>query len=169
MDRIQKENASVLAFLNREKYMMDSKRFLKTAAILSFGVAAFQAAISAVPDWSRYFGAGEALVSKLWLLYLLGFFVTMLFAVSGLYALSGGGYIRRLPLIRTGLITISAVYILRGINLVPELLVNAGAIHSTDTIPLRNIIVSTVSLLIGLLYLVGIIGYWSQLPKKSSP
>ena len=146
--------------------MITSKRFLKTAAILSFGVALFQAVVTAVPDWARYFGAWEAVVSKPWLLYLSGFFVAIIFAAFGLYALSGGGYIRRLPLIRTGLITISVLFTLRGLFLVLELLINAGVVPSRGTIPTRELISSSVSLVIGIIYLTGTIGYWNHLPVK---
>jgi len=146
--------------------MITSKQLFKTAAILSFGVAIFQAVVTAVPDWARYFGAWEAVASKLWLLYLSGFFVAIIFAVFGLYALSGGGYIRRLPLIRTALITIGILFTLRGLFLVLELLINAGIIKGTMIIPIRELVSSSVSLVTGIIYLAGTIGYWSHLPTK---
>src|SRR5512140_390067 len=97
--------------------MITAKQLLKTGGMLSFAVALFQVIVTAVPEWARYFGAWDAVASKVWLLYLTGFFAAAIFAVFGLYALSGAGYIRRLPLIRTGLIAIGTVYTLRGLFL----------------------------------------------------
>ncbi|WP_299326184.1 hypothetical protein [Parasphingopyxis sp.] len=77
------------------------------------------------PDWYRFFGAGEqmarmaergdaypAIVTTL---------IALILAIWAAYAFSGAGLIRRLPLLRTGLITISAIYLLRGLILVPIL------------------------------------------------
>ena len=146
--------------------MITSQQLLKTAGMLSFGVALFQIVVTTVPEWARYFGAWEAVASKVWLLYLTGFFAAEVFALFGLYALSGAGYIRRLPLVRTGLITIGTVYTLRGLFLVLELLINAGVIQGTMIIPTRELITSSVSLVIGIVYLAGTIGHWYQIPGK---
>ncbi|MGP1352884.1 MAG: hypothetical protein ACTS1Z_06130 [Parasphingopyxis sp.] len=77
------------------------------------------------PDWYRFFGAGEqmarmaergdaypAIVTTL---------IALILAIWAAYAFSGAGVIRRLPLLRTGLVTISAIYLLRGLILVPIL------------------------------------------------
>lgn len=50
--------------------------------------------------------------------------IVALLAASSAYALSGAGRIRRLPLLRTGLVVITAVYLLRGLVLVPILAMN---------------------------------------------
>jgi len=147
--------------------MIVSKQILKYAGILTFAVAVFQAAVTTVPSWARYFGAWESVASKVWLLYISGYFVALIFVLFGFYALSSIGKIRRLPLLRTGLVVIGVVFTLRGLFLVLEILVNAGVLKGSMIIPTRELISSLVSLIIGLLYLAGIIGYWSQLPKKS--
>jgi hypothetical protein len=41
-------------------------------------------------------------------------------ALFGLYALSGAGKIRALPLLRTGMVTISAIYLVRGLLAIPQ-------------------------------------------------
>ncbi len=146
--------------------MINSRQLLKTAGMLSFAVALFQVIVTAVPEWARYFGAWEAVASKLWLLYLSGFFVAIIFAVFGLYALSAAGYVRRLPLVRTGLVAIGTVYTLRGLFLVLEILINTGVLKSAGTIPARELVASSVSLIIGIIYLAGTIGYWKRMQSS---
>jgi hypothetical protein len=76
-----------------------------------------------------------------------------LFAAWGAYALSGAGVIRPLPLRRTALVLIAAIYTLRGLLLVPELVQLArGGLAAP-----RIAVFSTVSLAIGLLYIVGLV------------
>ncbi|MEM8696990.1 MAG: hypothetical protein AAGE05_13300 [Pseudomonadota bacterium] len=90
------------------------------ASLLHIGV------IAGGPDWYRFFGAGEqmaqmaergeaypAMVTTL---------IALILAIWAAYAFSGAGIIRRLPLLRTGLVTISAIYLLRGLILLPILL-----------------------------------------------
>ncbi|OGU50895.1 MAG: hypothetical protein A2080_06805 [Ignavibacteria bacterium GWC2_36_12] len=146
--------------------MTISKQLLKLAGVLTFSVALFQAVITSVPSWARYFGAWEQVASKLWLLYLTGFFVALVFALFGFYALSGAGIIKRLPLLRSGLVIIGVLFTLRGLFLVLELLINAGILQGSMIIPTRELVSSSVSLIIGLFYLIGTIGNWSNLPLK---
>ena len=145
--------------------MTISKQLLKLAGVLTFSVALFQAVITSVPSWARYFGAWEQVASKLWLLYLTGFFVALVF-LFGFYALSGAGIIKRLPLLRSGLVIIGVLFTLRGLFLVLELLINAGILQGSMIIPTRELVSSSVSLIIGLFYLIGTIGNWSNLPLK---
>jgi hypothetical protein len=140
---------------------------LRSAAVLSFGIALFQAVVTTSPKWSRYFGAWEFVASNLPLLYATGFAVALILTLFGLYALSGAGYVPRLPLLRTGLICIGAVYTLRGLFLVLELLMNAGYLQAVAQIPTRELVSSAVSLLVGLTYLAGTVGYWKQLPRPA--
>lgn len=145
--------------------MNRSKFFLILAGCLSLGVAVFQAVISFVPEWSAYFGAGEALTSNPTLLLVAGLIVTILFAIAGLYGLSGAGVIRRLPLLRLGLIVICFVYIFRGILFIPQLLVTIGALPSPEPVPLQYLLSSLVALIIGLLYLIGLVAGWKGLSR----
>jgi len=146
--------------------MTNSKKFLKLAGILTFGVALFQAVVTSVPEWARYFGAWEAVASKIWLLYLTGYFVSLVFVIFGFYALSGVGSIKRLPLLGTGLLVIGILFTLRGLLLVAELLINADVIPSKGIIPIRELFSSAVSLIVGALYLAGTIGNWHDILKK---
>ena len=127
------------------------------AAGCSAAVAVLHLAILLVgPPWYRYFGApslarqiesGSALVP--WLLTLA---VAALFALSAGYGLSGAGVIRRLPLLRVALYTIAAVYLLRGLQVVPEVIV-----WIQGRIPPRFAVFSAFSAFAGVVYLLGTI------------
>ncbi len=145
--------------------MNRSKIFLILAGCLNLGVAVFQAVISFVPKWSAYFGAGE-LASNPTMLLVAGLIVTILFAIAGLYGLSGAGVIRRLPLLRLGLAVICFVYIFRGILFIPQLLVTIGSLPSPEPVPLQYLLSSLVALIIGLLYLIGLVAGWKRLSAK---
>ena len=138
--------------------MPNSKKTLKIAAILSFAVALFQAGISFSPSLSRYFGAPDKFIANPTLLLLAGLFMAIVFGVFGLYALSGAGHIRHLPLLWWGLLGISCVYTLRGLMLFPQLLIRARILSSSETVGLQSLASSLVALFVGLVYLVGTLG-----------
>lgn len=87
------------------------------AAILHLAV------IAGGPDWYRFFGAGEemARMAERGLLrptlYTLG--IASILGIWSAYAFAGAGLLPRLPLIRTALVAISAVYLLRGLAPIP--------------------------------------------------
>ncbi len=78
--------------------------------------------------------------------------LTLLFVLKGAYALSGAGLLAPFPLLRTVLPIITAIYVLRGLVLVPDLIRLAqGAPY-----PARQAVFSAVSLGIGLVHLMGV-------------
>ena len=86
------------------------------AALLHLGCIVFGA------PWYRFLGAGERTARMAEAGHWLPIFVTLLLAgiltVWSLYALSGAGVIRRLPLLRPVLIAITGFYLLRGLGFV---------------------------------------------------
>ncbi len=128
---------------------------LLAAGIGSALLALLHAVIIAIgPSGYRYFGAGDLAPlaesgSPIPALITSG--LILIFGVWALWAFSGAGLIRRLPLLRTGLTTIGIIYTLRGAMLFPELLLVARGNHPAP----RMAIFSAVSLLIGICYLVG--------------
>jgi hypothetical protein len=78
------------------------------------------------PDWYRFFGAGEGMARAAEQGRLMPTLVTLSIAamltIWAAYAFSGTGLIVRLPLLRVGLIVISAIYLLRALAVVPMLL-----------------------------------------------
>ena len=143
--------------------MKNFKQMLKLAGILCFGIAVFQATIGFSPSLSLYFGAPEALVKNIYALIFISFLVAGILTIFGFYALSGAGYIRKLPLLKQMLVVISCIYILRGLLLVPEILVVIGAFDSAIPVAPRFVIFSIGSLLIGSIFVVGTIGGWNAL------
>ena len=71
------------------------------------------------PDWYRAFGAGEEIATMAEQGSSYPAAITLVIAailfIWGLFAFSGAGLIRKLPLLRTGLVLISSIYLLRGI------------------------------------------------------
>ncbi|GLS00103.1 hypothetical protein GCM10007859_01060 [Brevundimonas denitrificans] len=84
------------------------------------------------PEWYRFFGAGDAMATMAEqgsitpTLLTLG--IAAILAIWAAYAFSGAGLLPRLPLLRTGLVVISAIYLLRGLALIPALIINGGEV-----------------------------------------
>ncbi len=130
---------------------------LLVAAGFSAAVALLHVAIAVFgPSWYRWFGA-PALAARIeagsvWGPVALTLAVAVIFAVWACYALSGAGALRRLPLLKTGLYVIGVIYLLRGVQLVPELIA-----LGRGTVPARYPAFSGYSALAGVAYLLGVI------------
>jgi len=146
---------------------MDGKGWLIAGGVLS-GIAALLhvGVIIGGPEWYRFFGAGEEMAraaergSPAPALITVG--IAAMLAVWAAYAFSGAGLLRRLPLIRTALVLISAVYLLRGLAPVPIFLVRPEAI---DAFTLWS---SLIVLVYGLAYAIGTWMAWPRLSARSS-
>ncbi len=137
---------------------------LKIAAICLFAIAALHIAIIiGGPAWYIYFGAGKKMANMaaagslypVWVTL----FVTLIFTIMGLYALSGAKLIHKLPLLRTGLITIAAIFVLRGLAVLHQTIWH---FQNPASVPIRDIVFSLVALIIGILYAYGIVGRWKR-------
>ena len=138
--------------------------WLITGGCLSLaGAALHLGAIVGGGDWYRFFGAGEAMAQAAErgeaypALITLG--IAAILALWAAYAFAGAGLIRRLPLMRTALVAISVIYLLRGAVLVPALAV--PAMGGTF-----NIVSSLIVLVYGLCYAVGTWLAWPQLSNR---
>ena len=145
--------------------MFNARRLLMIAGSLSLAVAVFQAAIVFSVPVRRYFGAPEELLANPLMLIVAGLVMAAVFGLCGLYAFSGAGSFRRLPLLRLGLIVIGGVYTWRGIVVFPLLLVLLGYIQAPVQLLPQALASSAVALGIGVLYLAGTIGNWRNLQK----
>ena len=145
--------------------LMDRERVLMLAGWLSAAVAALHVVIIffGAPAY-RYFGAGEEMARQAEAGSIvpaaMTLFIAVVFTVFALYAFAGAGRLRRPPLLRTGLVVIAAIYTLRGLGLVLELVQFA---RGSATVMPRHLAFSAVSLTIGLLYLAGIVLLWPRL------
>ena len=108
---------------------MTGKLWLKVGAGLSFFMAVAQTVISLSPPAAAYFQAPPPLLEDRRMLFLVGEAAALIMVLFGLYALSGAGIIRRLPLLRLGLIGISALYLLRGLFVILSVLVVLGILR----------------------------------------
>ena len=127
-----------------------------TAAVLHVGV------IAGGPSWYRFFGAGEPMARMAErgepMPAILTAAIAAVLATWAAYAFAGSGLIRRLPLMRTALVAISAVYLARGLLIVPVLAQpNAAAF---------DIWSSLIVLTYGIVYAVGTAQAWPALSRK---
>jgi hypothetical protein len=141
------------------------KLSLTIAGTLSAAAALLHLAIIAGgPDWYRYFGAGEGMArlaergSPRPTLITLG--IAAVLAIWSAYAFAGAGRIRRLPLMRTALVAITSIYLLRGLVLVPALAMNGGRVE--PFLWWSSLIV----LVYGLAYAVGTFRAWPALAAR---
>ena len=109
-------------------------------------------------EWYRFFGAGEqiagaAAAGKLWP-HLVTLGIALVLAAWAAFAFSGAGRIARLPLLRTGLVAIAAIYLLRALLLLPALAIDPARLTTFD------IVSSLIVLVYGLAYAVGTAKAW---------
>lgn len=111
----------------------------KTLLILGGGLSAVAAALHLAiiiggPNWYRFFGAGEEMAqmaergSNYPMIVTLG--IAAILAIWAAYAFSGAGLLPRLPLLRTALIAISVIYLLRAVCFVPAMAMTGVPITS---------------------------------------
>jgi hypothetical protein len=143
-----------------------TNRWLVAGGSLSTGAALLHiACIVGGPDWYRFFGAGEQIAQMAerghWYPPIVTLFIATILAIWAAYAFSGAGFIRRLPLLRAGLVAISAVYLVRGLAIVPIL-----AMPTLRT-PF-NIWSSLIVLVYGIIFSIGTIKAWPKLTHKEA-
>lgn len=150
--------------------MRQRERVLVLAGWLSIAIAVLHVAIVffGAPAY-RYFGAGEDMARQSEAGSLVPAVLTLViaavFGVFALYAFAGAGRFRRLPLLRIGLAAISAIYLVRGLSLFPEL---AKYAQDSGAVPPRYLAFSLTSLVVGLLYLAGTVLLWPRLGARKT-
>ena len=150
---------------------LKGKQWLILGGGLSVAAALLHVAIifGGAPAY-RYFGAGEEMAELATagsvLPALLTLFLAVVLALWGLYAFSGAGLIRHLPLLRIGLVIIAGIYTVRGIGFVPQVL---WMIESPQSVAPREIVFSLASLFVGSAYLIGTVSSWERLKTLDTP
>ena len=114
---------------------MRRNKWLVAAGMMSIAAALLHLAIIAGgPDWYRFFGAGEGMARAAERGSIRPTVITLGIATIllgwALFALSGSGLIRRLPLLRTALVLISAVLLLRALAPILLLVLAPGMIDA---------------------------------------
>ncbi len=141
--------------------------WLVAAGILSAVAAVLHVAIIfGGPNWYRFFGAGEGMArmaergSPTPVIITLG--IAAILSIWAAYAFSGAGVAPRLPWLRTGLIVITVIYLLRGLVLAPALLIKRTLV--TPFVVWSSLIV----LGYGAVYAVGVWRAWPSLAPQGS-
>ncbi|MFQ3249279.1 MAG: putative oxidoreductase [Glaciecola sp.] len=117
---------------------MQRNNLLITAGCLSILAALLHiACIFGGPDWYRFFGAGEQMAQMAadgdTYPTIATLVIASILSVWGLYAFSGAGLIVKLPLLKTCLVLITAVYLIRGVaGLILPFLTTSPAIHQNS-------------------------------------
>jgi hypothetical protein len=118
-------------------------------------------------DWYRFFGAGEHMAKLVARGSAYPTVVTsgiaVILGIWMLYAFSGAGLIRCLPLLRLALILIAAVYLIRGIFGVPlVLLMDNRYAHDLQAKMTFMIVSSAICICLGICYAWGAIVVWRK-------
>jgi hypothetical protein len=119
------------------------------------------AVIAGGAEWYRFVGAGERMArmaeqgQAFPALITIGI-AAVLFTWSA-YAFAGAGLITRLPLLRLGLILITAIYLVRGLIVLPALLVRPELLTPFDWWS------SAIVLVYGLVHAIGVWRAWAAL------
>lgn len=132
--------------------------WLLCGALLSFALALFHIIlgfvdIPLVPRFSTLPQRG-ALGSS---------FLGVLYFLFGIYALSAGGWVRRLPLLEVGLPAISGIYTLRGLNVFNEIF---EFLTARGPFPLQLPLLSLMFLVTGCVHVVGTVKSWEWLRNE---
>ncbi|MGY0579870.1 MAG: hypothetical protein ACW7DR_17750 [Paraglaciecola chathamensis] len=117
------------------------------------------------PDWYLFFGAGQRMAQLSAQGDPYPTIVTLVIASIltgwGLYAFSGAGVIVELPLLKTCLVLITVIYLLRGVaGLIGPFLTSDPVVHQ-NSITFR-LVSSIVCCIYGTFYLLGTVKLWRQ-------
>ena len=146
---------------SRERMLVAGGVITGAASLLHIGM------IIGGPEWFRFFGAGEGMARMAARGYLYPTVLTLaiaaVLAVWMLYALSGAGVIRRLPLLRLALAAIAAVYLARGTLGVPlVILVDDPYLNELRAKMTFMIVSSAICVFLGLCYAAGAAAVWAR-------
>lgn len=138
-----------------------NKALLVGAALSALAALLHVAIIFGGASWYRFFGAGERMARAAQAGHLRPTLITLgiasVLTLWSFYALSGAGLVAPLPLLRSGLCLITAIYLLRGLAILP--LLTVARTHSTPFL----IWSSLVCLGFGLVHLLGLAQRWNSL------
>lgn len=164
-DLVYTDCINIGAAASGDNMRLQDKHWLILGGSLSIAIALLHIAIifGGAPAY-RYFGAGEEMAELASagsvLPALLTLFLAAIFTLWGLYAFSGAGLIRHLPLLRLGLVVIAGIYALRGVGVIPQVV---WMVESPQSVAPHEIVFSLTSLFVGIAYLVGTISSWERL------
>ncbi|ALN87182.1 hypothetical protein LC55x_3925 [Lysobacter capsici] len=141
-----------------DRTLMAAGALSALAVLLHLGCIVFGA------PWYRALGAGEwmaqASIAGHWYPTVATLVIASVLTVWSLYAFSAAGVLRRLPLLRTVMFLVTAVYLLRGLAAVPMMSVFPGRSVSFWLWS------SGICLGIGVVHLIGLLQVWKRLGRS---
>lgn len=141
--------------VTRNNFLIVGAALSGIAALLHLGCIVFGA------SWYRFLGAGEQMAQMAaaghWYPTVAALVIAAVLSIWSLYALSGAGVIRKLPLVRVVLCAITGVYLLRGIAFVLFMPYFPGNSLSFW------LITSAICLILGMFHVVGLRQVWARL------
>jgi hypothetical protein len=148
--------------------MHTGNRLLITAGVITGAAALLHLAmILGGPDWYRFFGAGEEMAklaasgSTYPTMNAAG--IAIILGIWTLYAISGAEVIRRLPFLRTVLVLVAAVFLMRGIVGVPMVLLMDDPYAMELRARMTFVVVTSVGIFsLGLCYAIGAALLWRK-------
>jgi len=144
-------------------HALTGRRLLIAGGTASFALAALHVLIIAIgPPAYLYFGRPDLAEAAEWgslLPPLVTGGIIFLLSVWGVYGYSGARLIRQVPLLRTGLVTVSVIYLARGL----VLLADFSRWVAGEDYPPRQAVFSATALFVGLCYA---LGTWTILRKS---
>ncbi len=144
----------------------DGRLWLTVGGWLSVAAALLHiACIFGGPEWYRFLGAGENMARAAErgeaMPALVTLVVAVILAIWAAYAFSGAGRLPPLPLLRTGLVVISAIYLLRGLVVVPIVLFRPQGLTPF------GVWSSLIVLAFGIVYALGTWQAWPSLSNRT--
>ena len=142
----------------RNSFLLAASVLSALAALLHAGCIVFGA------TWYRFFGAGERMAQMAsagsWYPTVVTSVIVAVLGTWSLYALSGGGFMPRLPFLRVVLCLVTAVYLLRGVAVFVLVALSLGTLGRSISFWWWS---SAVCFIIGVVHLVGLRQVWSRL------
>ncbi len=150
--------------------MMKTNKWLIIGGILCFVASLLHVAIIiGGPEWYRFFGAGEGMarLAESGSIYptLITGVIALILAIWALYAFSGAKIVIQLPFLKSVMVGISMIYIIRGVFGIPIVIyIDRPYLNELEGKMMFMIFSSIFSLVCGLFYLTGTIKIRSVKP-----
>lgn len=144
------------------------RNWLIFAAVMSFSGTALHVAVVLIGAPAYRFFGSLALISQLgsYEPAVMTLSLAFVFAVFGIYGLSGAGVIRKLPMAAFVLLAIGFIYTSRGLALFTQI---SQLILEPDSTQILPVLYSAIALLTGCAYFIGTAERWRWLQFNGEP